>query len=770
MRKKLISPEHLARAEQLVRQMTLEEKVAQLGSYGPRELLENGRLSERGRELLKHGIGQISRLAGASDLGPEEAAKAANEIQDYLLKETRLGIPALMHEECLSGYMAKGGTTFPQSIGMAATFDPELMETVTSIIREQMRAVGAHLGLSPVLDLARDFRWGRVEETFGEDPYLVSTMTAAYVRGLHGSDLSRGVAATLKHFAGHGACEGGRNHAPVHVSELEMREQHLLPFEAVVKQEGVLSVMNAYHDWDGVPCASSHKLLTEILREEWGFQGVVVSDYWSIPMLNTDHKVSPDEKVSGVLALEAGLDVELPQTQCYGQLLVAAVREGLISEQVVDRAVQRHLALKIALGIMDQPLVPEVVEAEQFETPDQRQVAREAARRSMVLLKNEGGLLPLNKNISSLAVIGPNAASTRNLLGDYAYSAHVNRAEDAVRIVSVLEGIKAAVSPGTVVHHAPGCTILGQDRSGIPEAVAAAEQADAVILVVGGRSGLSGLNTLSDDERYLSGELQGDQLDSDGEFQDRVDLDLPGVQRELVEEVLAVGKPTVVVLVNGRPLALPWLHKKAPAILEAWLPGEEGGHAVADILFGDYSPGGRLPVSIPKTVGQLPVHYSRKYISKNRHYLTVDSRPLYPFGYGLTYSSFEYSDFSASFQGEELVASCTVTNTGRWAAHEVPQLYVSDRVASRVRPSMELKGFRALFLEPGQSKRLTFRVPVELLSFLSAEGEWITEPGEFWVAIGRSSEEFPCESVLTFGGEIRRYPERTVFFSTCSVE
>ncbi|NLM40541.1 MAG: beta-glucosidase [Firmicutes bacterium] len=769
MGKQWITEEHRAKARELLKQMTLEEKVAQLGSYGPDKLLENGRLSEKGKELLRHGIGQITRLAGASDMGPEEAARAANEIQDYLINHTRLGIPALFHEECLSGFMAKGGTTFPQNIGMAASFDPDLMEETTCITRAQMRAAGAHLGLSPVLDLARDLRWGRVEETFGEDPYLVASMADAYVKGLHGDDLETGVAATLKHYAGHGVCEGGRNHAPVHVSEFEMREQHMLPFEAVIKEQGVLSVMNAYHDWDGVPCACSRKLLTEILRDEWGFQGVVVADYWSIPMLNTDHKVSPNEQISGVMALKAGLDIELPETQCYGDRLVAAVKEGLIDEAVIDLSVERHLAVKFALGIFKNPMIPEVREAEQFETTEQRSLAREAARRTMVLLKNDGDILPLKKDIGSIAVIGPNAASTRNLLGDYAYSAHVNRAEDAVRIVSVLDGIKAAVNSGTKVNYAEGCTILGQDRSGIPEAVKAAEDSDVVVLVVGGRSGLSGVNTLSEDERYLSGEMEVDQLDSDGEFQDRTDLGFPGVQQELVEQVIAVGKPTIVVLINGRPLALPWLKKNATAILEAWLPGEEGGHAVADLLFGDYSPSGRLPVSIPKHVGQTPVHYNRKYISKNRNYLTMDSKPLYPFGYGLTYTTFDYTDLEAAFEGEELVVSCTVTNTGEREAHAVPQLYVSDLVAARVRPTMELKGFRSILLAPGESRRVTFSVPLELLSFLSVEGKWITEPGEFKVAIGRSSEDLPLETVLELGGDVRTYPKRTVFFSKCTI-
>jgi len=767
--KQWITEEHLAQARQLVQQMTLEEKVAQLGSYGPDRLLENGHLSDSGRELLRHGIGQITRLAGASDMDPADAARAANEIQEYLVKHTRLGIPALLHEECLSGFMGKGGTTFPQNLGMAASFDPDLIEETTTVTRAQMRAVGAHLGLSPVLDLARDLRWGRVEETFGEDPYLVAAMAAAYVRGLHGPDLETGVAATLKHFAGHGVCEGGRNHSPVYVSERIMREQHLFPFEAVVKTEGALSVMNAYHDWDGVPCACSRKLLTEILRGEWGFQGVVVSDYWAITMLNTDHHVSPDEQASGVMALKAGLDVELPQTTCYGEKLIAAVRDGLIDEEVIDRSVERHLALKLALGIFKNPLVPPVIEEEQFETEAHRRLAREAARRTMVLLKNEGGLLPLRKDIGRIAVIGPNAAATRNLLGDYAYSAHVNRAEDAVRIVSVLEGIKSAVSASTEVIYAQGCTILGQDRSGFAEAVEAAEQADVVVLVVGGRSGLSAVNVLSDDERYLSGELKGDQLDTDGEFQDRTDLGLPGVQQELVEQVLAVGKPTVVVLVNGRPLSLPWLHKKAPAILEAWLPGEEGGNAVADILFGDYNPSGRLPVSIPKAVGQSPVYYSRSYISKNRNYLLMDSQPLYPFGYGLSYTSFAYSDLEASFRGEELVVSFKVTNTGARAGREVPQLYVTDLVASRVRPTLELKGFESVPLAPGETKKLTFHVPVEMLSFLSEAGEWITEPGEFRVSVGPSSQDLPLQAVVSLTGGVRRYPRREQFFSSSVV-
>ena len=762
-----ISTVHWQEAQRIVASMTLEEKVAQLGSLGPKELLENGKLTEQGKELLKNGIGQITRLAGASDLGPREAAEAANEIQEYLLNHTRLRIPALLHEECLSGYMAKGGTTFPQSIGMGSSFQPELQEQTTVVTREQMRAVGAHLGLSPVLDLARDLRWGRVEETFGEDPYLVSSMAAAYVRGLQGKDLKQGIVATLKHFAGHGVCEGGRNHAPVSLGEKEMREEHLLPFEAVIKEEGALSVMNAYHDWDGEPCASSKKLLTSILRDEWGFEGVVVSDYWSIPMLNTDHRVSPSEKHSGVLALEAGLDIELPEVQCYGDKLVEAVQEGLIAEQVVDVSVRRHIALKLVLGIFDQRFVQPVNEKRQFETAEHRHLARKAAQHSIVLLKNEGNLLPLDKELSSMAIVGPNAASTRSLLGDYAYSAHVNRKEDAVRVISVLEGISGKLGPQTKIMHAEGCSVVGMDKTGIPAAVEAAKQAEIAVLVVGGRSGLAGVNVLSDEERYVDFAIDEEIGESDGEFHDRIDLGLPGVQQELVEAVIATGTPTVVVLINGRPLALPWLKEHAAAVVEAWLPGEEGGNAVADVLFGDHNPSGRLPVSIPKDVGQTPVYYSRRYISQNRHYLEVDSKPLFPFGFGLSYSTFEYDGLSVSIEDEALLVSFTVTNTGEREGRDVPQVYVSDRVASRTRPMMELKGFHSVHLAGGEGKQLSFSIPLELLSFLDQEGLWVTEPGEFLISVGHNAENLPLQAGVTLTGDRRVYPQRTQFFSTC---
>ncbi|MFW6238631.1 MAG: glycoside hydrolase family 3 N-terminal domain-containing protein, partial [Halanaerobiales bacterium] len=480
------------RVEDLISRMTLEEKIAQLGSIGPEKILEKGKFSsEKADKVLKHGIGQITRIAGAGALEPDEAAEAANAVQRYLKEETRLGIPAILHEECLSGFMGKRGTTYPQSIGNASSWEPELIERITTEIRSQLKAVGAHLALSPVADVARDMRWGRVEETFGEDQYLVAVMVAAYVRGLQADCPAEGIYATLKHFAGHGFSEGGRNHAPVNISPRELRENFLLPFEVGVKEADAGSIMNAYHDIDGIPCAASSRLLTDILRGEWGFDGIVVSDYFSIEMLCSDHMVARDKKEAGILALEAGLDIELPETECYGGRLLEAVNEGRISEAVIDRAVQRHLTAKFRMGLFEDDCYVQPEEVNQvFETPDQRVLAREAARKSAVLLKNEDDLLPLDKDLDSIAVVGPSADSTRLLLGDYAYSAHVDSKEDAVEIVTIREGMEAKVSSTTEIKYARGCGIMDLDRSGFDEAVIAAEESEVAVVVLGGKSGL----------------------------------------------------------------------------------------------------------------------------------------------------------------------------------------------------------------------------------------------------------------------------------------
>ncbi|MFW5980914.1 MAG: glycoside hydrolase family 3 protein, partial [Halanaerobiaceae bacterium] len=558
-----------ARVDNLLSQMTLEEKVAQLGSVGPAKVLEDGKFSpEKAEKVLKKGIGQITRIAGASALEPDKAAKAANKVQEYLEKNTRLGIPAMIHEECLSGYMGKGGTTYPQSIGMGSSWEPELMKEVTDEIRKQLKVMGAHHALSPLADVARDMRWGRIEETFGEDQYLVAEMVTAYVKGLQGNEPKEGIDATLKHYAGHGACEGGRNHAPVNISERELRENHLFPFEAGIREGKARSVMNAYHDIDGIPCACSKKLLTDILRGEWGFDGIVVSDYFSISLLYSDHKVAENKQIAGIKALEAGLDIELPETDCYGENLVEAVKKGLMSEAVLDEAVRRHLQAKFRKGIFENRYVEVDKVNEVFETDKQRQLARKAACKSMVLLKNENDLLPLDKDIDSLAVIGPSADSTRNLLGDYAYSAHVESKEDAIPIVSILEGIKNKAGSGTEINYARGCGIMDLSRDGFEEAVDAASKSDLAIVAVGGRSGLSGLGEEEEDRQERDESVDFSEVnfakemvnttDTTGEHHDRTDLKLPGVQRELLEAIKNTGTPVIAVLVNGRPLAIEW--------------------------------------------------------------------------------------------------------------------------------------------------------------------------------------------------------------------
>ncbi|MGQ9513752.1 MAG: glycoside hydrolase family 3 N-terminal domain-containing protein [Thermoproteota archaeon] len=743
-----IRPSTEAKVRDLLKRMTIEEKVAQLGSVPAWDLIENGKfVQEKAERLLSRGIGQITRVAGSSDIGPRDAAIIGNQIQRFLVEKTRLGIPAVIHEECLSGFMARGATTFPQAIGLASTWDVELVQRISSTIREQMRVTGASQGLSPVLDVARDPRWGRTEETFGEDPYLVASIGAAYVKGLQGEDLRRGVLATVKHFAAHGFPEGGRNCATVHVPQRELREIFLFPFEAAVKEAGAGSLMNAYHEIDGIPCASSRYLLTEILREEWGFKGFVVSDYGAIKMLQTFHKVAADEKEAAIMALEAGIDIELPSMQCYGEPLIQAIKEGLISETIVDEAVSRVLRGKILLGLFENPYVDAELAPIIFDRAEHRALALQAARESIVLLKNEG-LLPLNKEIGSIAVVGPNADSTRNLLGDYSYTAHLSCKRDAVPVVSILEGIRKKL-PQAQVHYAKGCEVSGTSTDGFEEALDAARKSDVVVAVVGERSGLS-------------------PDDLSGEGRDRTDLELPGVEEELIRALCITGKPVVVVLVNGRPLSIGWIANNCPAILEAWLPGEEGGNAVADVLFGDYNPGGKLPISVPSEVGQIPVHYSRKHSSFG-NYVFGPSKALFPFGHGLSYTKFEYS--SLKIEPDRVgpagkVAVCfDIKNVGDLQGDEVAQLYVSDRVASISRPLKELKGFRRVKLDKGERKTLKFNISVEQLAFYDRYMRLVVEPGKFDVMVGPSSEEIKLfGSFEVFGGE-KVTPTKRVFFS-----
>lgn len=726
------------KVKDLIAKMTLEEKIAQLQAvYGKDLVDENGNFSEeKAEKLLKNGIGQISRVAGERGVSPEKAVELANKIQKFLKEKTRLGIPAIIHEECLSGFMAQGATVFPQAIGMASTFEPELIRRVSDVIRQHMKAANVHQGLSPVLDIPRDPRWGRTEETFGEDPYLVSRMATEYVKGLQGENWREGIVATVKHFTAYGISEGARNLGPAKVGERELREVFLFPFEVAIKEGQAGSLMNAYHEIDGVPCASSKFLLTKILRWEWGFKGYVVSDYIAIRMLENFHKVARDAKEAAVLALEAGIDIELPSVDCYGEPLIQAVKEGLISEEVINASVERVLRAKFMLGLFDDNLEKDPKKVyEVFDKPEFRDLSREVARRSIVLLKNDG-TLPLSKNLKKVAVIGPNADNPRNLHGDYSYTAHIPSIAEGlegvkveekcvVRTVSILEGIRNKVSPETEVLYAKGCDIISDSKDGFAEAIEVAKKADVIIAVMGEESGLF--------HRGIS-----------GEGNDRTTLELFGVQRDLLKELHKLGKPIVLVLINGRPQALKWEHENLNAILEAWYPGEEGGNAVADVIFGDYNPSGKLPISFPAVTGQIPVYYNRKP-SAFSDYIDESAKPLYPFGHGLSYTTFEYSDLKISPEKvnslEKVEISFTIKNTGNRDGEEVVQLYIHDQVASLERPVKELKSFKKIYLKPGESKRVTFTLYPEQLAFYDEFMRFIVEKGVFEVMIGSSSED-----------------------------
>jgi beta-glucosidase len=737
------------RVGNLLEQMTLDEKLAQLGSYWVFDLQTKGEFDfQKFEAKLKDGIGQITRLAGSSTLHPQDAAKAANAIQRFLVEKTRLGIPAIIHEESCSGAMILGGTMFPQMLGVAATFEPRLAEQMADVIRKQLRAIGAHQGLSPVLDVARDPRWGRVEETFGEDPTLVAHFGVSYVRGLQGADLSNGIMATGKHFVGHSLSNGGLNCGPVQIGDRELLNTFIAPFQAAIRDANLASIMNAYPEVDGELVAASRRLLTDILRGELGFDGLLVSDYNAINMINDYHFAAPDLKTAAQRALRAGIDVELPTTYCYGDPLRAALDAGEINLEFVDLAVKRHLQKKAELGLLEQPYVDEGRVLEVFETEEQRSMARDLAVKSLVLLKNDG-LLPLRKDIKSLAVIGPNADSARNLLGDYSYASVLERvkltlpenssfiemdplevAKHDIEIPTVLESIKAAASEGTKVLYAKGSDNIGQDRSGFSEAIRIAQQADAVVLVLGDHSGLTPDCTT-------------------GETRDSANLQLPGVQGELAKAIIELGKPVVLVLVNGRPFAIPWLDEHANAILEAWLPGEEGGPAIAAALFGDVNPGGKLPITFPQHVGQVPTFYNHKPsgAQSNWHtdYVEFPVAPLYSFGHGLSYTTFEYSEFligrHRAKPGDKVDISLKVTNSGFVAGEEVVQLYIRDVFASSPRPIKELKGYIRVALQPGETRQVNFDLPVNQLAFINAESDLVVEAGTIDVMVGSSSED-----------------------------
>lgn len=753
------------RVEDLLSRMTLEEKAAQLGSVNADQLLSDGTLDrERAEELLSDGIGHLTRIGGERGLSPQKATETTNELQTILQESTRLGVPAIPHEECLSGYMGPKGTTFPQMIGLASTWSPDLVGEITDTIRTQLEAIGTTHALSPVLDVARDLRWGRVEETFGEDPYLVAAMACSYVDGLQ--DDGDGISATLKHFAGHSVGAGGKNRSSVNLGRRELRETHLFPFEAAVRTANAESVMNAYHDIDGVPCASSEWLLTDVLRGEWGFDGTVVSDYYSVEFLRSEHGVAADREEAGITAVESGIDVELPYTDCYGEHLVDAVESGDLAEATLDGAVRRVLSAKVRKGLLDDAMVDADSAGDPFGTKEAVELTTRAARESMTLLKNEDDLLPLvGEETDSVAVIGPKADDTQELMGDYAYAAHYPEEEVEIDATTPLDAIRSRSEEfGFEIHHEQGCTTTGPETDGFIDAANAAADADVAIACVGARSAVD----FSD--------LDKDQIDlpsvpTSGEGCDVTDLGLPGVQQELVERVHETGTPLIVVVVSGKPHSIEWIAAEVPAVLQAWLPGEHGGEGIASVLFGEHNPGGHLPVSIPRTVGQLPVHYNRKPNTANEEYVYTESEPLYPFGHGLSYSDFEYDDLSLETDELEpagtIAGEVTVRNTGDRAGHDVVQLYVSAENPDQARPVQELVGFERVFVDKGESKRVSFEVDASQLAYYDRDFDLAVEAGPYEFRAGHSASDI----VMTASFEVTGTKEvpstgRTYFTDT----
>jgi beta-glucosidase len=764
--------------ESLLSQLTLDEKLAQLGSHWMYELQTRGELDQsKIANKLKYGIGQVTRVAGASTLDPLSAAKSANQLQRFLVEETRLGIPAILHEECCSGAMVLGGTMYPQILGLTATFQPQLAHAMTEAIRSQLLAIGARQALAPVLDIARDPRWGRVEETFGEDSTLASHFGVAYIKGLQGENLAEGILATGKHFIGHSFSQGGLNCAPVHMGWREVYEIYMPPFQAAIRDAGLGAIMNAYPELDGEVVAASRRILTEILRHELGFDGLVVSDYDAVIMIHNFHHMAADKPSAASLALEAGIDVELPTANCYGEPLRSALEDGDISIETIDQSVRRHLKAKFELGLFENPYVEEGRVLEVFETDQNRTLAREIARQSMVLLKNDGSL-PLEKTLRKIAVIGPNANDGRNQLGDYSYTATkelmildspqdssfvdvdpVKLSAHDIRITTVLDGIRSAVADGMELLYAKGCGILDGDSAGFEEAVRITEQSDVAILVLGDRSGLTPDCT-------------------SGETRDSADLRLPGLQEQLAKTIIAVGKPVVAVLVNGRPYAIPWLAKNANAILEAWLPGEEGGSAIADILFGDVTPGGKLPITFPRSAGQVPVFYYSKPSGMGsnwyKDYVAEKASPLYPFGYGLSYTDFKFDELELNREeataGESIDISLTVTNTGSVKGDEVVQLYIRDEYASVPRPSKELKGYTRVGLMPQENKSITFHLPINQLAFYDNDLNLVLESGKIIVMLGSSSDEIHLTGEFKITGANKMPVQERVFFCPVDIE
>lgn len=742
------------RLSDLLSRMTLEEKVGQLLCPLGWEMYEiHGNEvcpSGKFKQLIKErNVGMLwatyradpwTKKTLANGLNPEMAAKAGNALQKYVMENTRLGIPMFLAEEAPHGHMAIGATVFPTGIGMAATWSPELVKEVGQVIAKEIRSQGGHISYGPVLDLTRDPRWSRVEETFGEDPVLSGILGASMVDGLGGGNLSQKYAtiATLKHFLAYAVPEGGQNGNYASVGIRDLHQNFLPPFRKAI-DAGALSVMTSYNSIDGIPCTSNYYLLTQLLRNEWKFRGFVVSDLYSIEGIHESHFVAPTKENAAIQSVTAGVDVDLGG-DAYTNLC-HAVQSGQMDKTVIDTAVCRVLRMKFEMGLFEHPYVDPKIAAKTVRRKEHIELARKIAQSSITLLKNENSILPLSKTINKVAVIGPNADNRYNMLGDY------TAPQEDSNVKTVLDGILTKLSPFRV-EYVRGCAIRDTTVNEIEQAIEAARRSEVVIVVVGGSSARDFKTSYKETGAAVAEEGSVSDMEC-GEGFDRASLSLLGRQQELLESLQKTGKPLIVVYIEGRPLEKNWASEYADALLTAYYPGQEGGNAIADVLFGDYNPSGRLPISVPRSVGQIPVYYNKK-APRNHDYVEVSSSPLYSFGYGMSYTTFEYSDLQVVQKSARCFeVSFKVKNTGKYDGEEVSQLYMRDEYASVVQPMKQLKHFERFHLKKGEEKKVTFVLTEEDFFLVNYTLKKVVESGTFQVMIGSSSDDIRLEKSIS---------------------
>ena len=741
------------RLSDLLSRMTLKEKVGQLLCPLGWEMYEiHGNEvcpSGKFKQLIKErNVGMLwatyradpwTKKTLANGLNPEMAAKAGNALQKYVMENTRLGIPMFLAEEAPHGHMAIGATVFPTGIGMAATWSPELVKEVGQVIAKEIRSQGGHISYGPVLDLTRDPRWSRVEETFGEDPVLSGTLGASMVDGLGGGNLSQKYAtiATLKHFLAYAVPEGGQNGNYASVGIRDLHQNFLPPFRKAI-DAGALSVMTSYNSIDGTPCTSNHYLLTQLLRNEWKFRGFVVSDLYSIEGIHESHFVAPTKENAAIQSVMAGVDVDLGG-DAYTNLC-HAVQSGQMDKTVIDTAVCRVLRMKFEMGLFEHPYVDPKIAAKTVRRKEHIELARKIAQSSITLLKNENSILPLSKTINKVAVIGPNADNRYNMLGDY------TAPQEDSNVKTVLDGILTKLSPFRV-EYVRGCAIRDTTVNEIEQAIKAARRSEVVIVVVGGSSARDFKTSYKETGAAVAEEGSVSDMEC-GEGFDRASLSLLGRQQELLESLQKTGKPLIVVYIEGRPLEKNWASEYADALLTAYYPGQEGGNAIADVLFGDYNPSGRLPISVPRSVGQIPVYYNQK-APRNHDYVEVSSSPLYSFGYGMSYTTFEYSDLQVVQKSARCFeVSFKVKNTGKYDGEEVSQLYMRDEYASVVQPMKQLKHFERFHLKKGEEKKVTFVLTEEDFFLVNYTLKKVVESGNFHLMIGAASNDIRLQNVI----------------------